>query len=103
MRVELKVPSSDGTEIYASSEGSGPTLVLCDGLGCDGFIWPAAWFLVKYWNWWSGGGKVSWLLDRRCDRVEGVVGVVEIDGLQWVLTVGVKWTAVIRELLSLLC
>lgn len=33
------VRSFDGTALYTSWEGSGPTLVLCDGLGCDGFIW----------------------------------------------------------------
>lgn len=34
----LKVP--DGTELYFQVQGEGdPSMVLCDGLGCDGFIW----------------------------------------------------------------
>ena len=32
--------SRDGTAIWWGVVGSGPTLVLCDGFACDGFIWP---------------------------------------------------------------
>ncbi|MFP4600873.1 MAG: alpha/beta fold hydrolase [Persicimonas sp.] len=32
--------ASDGTRIWYGTAGSGPALVLCDGLACDGFIWP---------------------------------------------------------------
>ncbi len=32
--------ASDGTRIWYGIAGSGPALVLCDGLACDGFIWP---------------------------------------------------------------
>lgn len=29
-----------GSQLFWSSEGQGePTTLLCDGLGCDGFIW----------------------------------------------------------------
>ncbi len=53
---ERMVTSFDGTPIYASSEGDGPAVVLCDGLGCDGFIWrylrPALLtsYRVVHWN-----------------------------------------------------
>ena len=32
--------AGDGTDIWYGTVGSGPPLVLCDGLACDGFIWP---------------------------------------------------------------
>jgi pimeloyl-ACP methyl ester carboxylesterase len=31
--------SFDGTRIFYGMRGSGPAVVLCDGLGCDGFAW----------------------------------------------------------------
>lgn len=39
MEQERFIKSFDGTSLYTSSIGSGLPLVLCDGLGCDGFIW----------------------------------------------------------------
>lgn len=32
--------AEDGTQIWYGTAGQGPALVLCDGLACDGFIWP---------------------------------------------------------------
>lgn len=32
--------AEDGTPIWWGTVGRGPTLVLCDGFACDGFIWP---------------------------------------------------------------
>ena len=32
--------AGDGTRIWYGTVGDGPPLVLCDGLACDGFIWP---------------------------------------------------------------
>ncbi len=32
--------ADDGTQIWYGTAGQGPALVLCDGLACDGFIWP---------------------------------------------------------------
>lgn len=32
--------AEDGTRIWYGTVGDGPPLVLCDGLACDGFIWP---------------------------------------------------------------
>ena len=39
MERERFIKSFDGTELFTSSSGDGPAIVLCDGLGCDGFIW----------------------------------------------------------------
>lgn len=36
---EIWVESELGTQLWAASVGQGPCVVLCDGLGCDGFIW----------------------------------------------------------------
>ncbi|MEC9465757.1 MAG: alpha/beta hydrolase [Myxococcota bacterium] len=37
---EQYIRSFDGTKLYTDVSGSGPIpMVLCDGLGCDGFIW----------------------------------------------------------------
>lgn len=37
---ERFIRSSDGTEIFVEVSGAGAVpLVLCDGLGCDGFVW----------------------------------------------------------------
>lgn len=30
----------DGTRIWHRLQGQGPAVVLCDGVGCDGYIWP---------------------------------------------------------------
>lgn len=34
------ITAKDGTKLWYGTVGRGPTLVLCDGLACDGFIWP---------------------------------------------------------------
>ena len=39
METERFVRSFDGTMLYTSSVGEGPPIILCDGIGCDGFIW----------------------------------------------------------------
>lgn len=36
---ERYIRSFDGTELYTTTAGQGPAIALCDGLGCDGFIW----------------------------------------------------------------
>ncbi len=32
--------ADDGTRIWYRLQGDGPTIVLCDGIGCDGYVWP---------------------------------------------------------------
>ena len=40
MKREDIYPAADGTGLYYSVEGEGPLdVVLCDGIGCNGFIW----------------------------------------------------------------
>ncbi|KAK1548214.1 hypothetical protein Q3G72_002266 [Acer saccharum] len=39
METERYVTSFDGTKLYTSSIGQGPAIILCDGLGCAGYIW----------------------------------------------------------------
>jgi len=39
-RLERWVEADDGTRLYYSVSGEGPVdILLCDGIGCDGFIW----------------------------------------------------------------
>ena len=62
MKLEHFVKAADGTSLYATSQGKGPPIVLCDGLGCDGFIWQdlapflAQRFRVVHWN-YRGHGR----------------------------------------------
>jgi pimeloyl-ACP methyl ester carboxylesterase len=39
MEQERYVRSFDGTQLYTSVMGTGPAILLCDGLGCAGYIW----------------------------------------------------------------
>ena len=61
MERERYIKSFDGTELFTSSCGTGPVLVLCDGMGCAGFIWRhlrAALqpnFRVIHWNYRGHG------------------------------------------------
>lgn len=40
MKTSQFVQAPDGTDIWYGTLGEGPTIVLCDGFACDGFIWP---------------------------------------------------------------
>ena len=39
MTVQRFIRSFDGTSLFTSAAGQGPAVILCDGIGCDGFIW----------------------------------------------------------------
>lgn len=39
MTQERRIRGFDGTRLYVAEEGTGPPLIFCDGLGCDGYIW----------------------------------------------------------------
>jgi pimeloyl-ACP methyl ester carboxylesterase len=39
MARERYIRSADGTELYTRAAGKGLTVVLADGIGCDGFVW----------------------------------------------------------------
>lgn len=53
---------SRGVRIFAREMGQGPTVMLCDGLGCDGYVWRDLWptlarhHRVIHWN-YRGHGK----------------------------------------------
>lgn len=41
VRLERWLESFDGTKLFYTMSGHGPVdFLLCDGIGCDGFIWP---------------------------------------------------------------
>jgi pimeloyl-ACP methyl ester carboxylesterase len=64
MREEGFVTTEDGLRIWYGLTGleTGPTLILCDGLACDGFIWPhlidhfAGQFRILRWH-YRGHGR----------------------------------------------
>ena len=39
MQQQRFVRASDGTRLYTTHQGEGTAVVLCDGIGCAGFIW----------------------------------------------------------------
>lgn len=81
----------DGTQIWYGTVGRGPALVLCDGLACDGFIWPYVIdrfiddFTIVRWHYRGHGAssvpkhpeKIS--LDQMCDDLALVLDALEID------------------------
>lgn len=56
------VEAVDGTRIYYRQIGTGPAVVLCDGILCDGFVWKylrphlARSYTVVHWN-YRGHGR----------------------------------------------
>jgi len=36
---EFRVTSAIDTDLWCATRGQGPAIVLCDGLGCDGYVW----------------------------------------------------------------
>lgn len=67
MLYEQYIPSFDGTPVFVSRGGEGVPVVLCDGLGCDGFIWRylkprlAERHHVVHWNYRGHGRtRVPW-------------------------------------------
>lgn len=59
---ERYIEVSPHVRIFATETGSGPTVLLCDGLGCDGYIWQrlrpalARNYQVVHWN-YRGHGR----------------------------------------------
>jgi pimeloyl-ACP methyl ester carboxylesterase len=64
---ERFVKSFDGVDLFVTEQGEGPAIVLCDGLGCDGFIWRylkpmlATRHRVVHWHYRGHGhSRVPW-------------------------------------------
>jgi pimeloyl-ACP methyl ester carboxylesterase len=61
VQTERYVESYDGTRLFTRSIGEGTPLILCDGVGCDGFIWRYIWekfagdFKIIHFNYRSHG------------------------------------------------
>ncbi len=86
------LPVPDGAEIYFQVHGEGdPGMVLCDGLGCDGFAWKYLLpelkkdFRVLRWH-YRGHGKSTVPTDRdrlgmlyTCDDLDRVMGAAGME------------------------
>jgi pimeloyl-ACP methyl ester carboxylesterase len=81
---ETTFRSSDGTEIWARSIGAGPPMVLCDGIGCDQYVWKYAvehfrhHFTVVRWN-YRGHGRSAPPVDP--DAVSVRHHALDLEGL----------------------
>jgi pimeloyl-ACP methyl ester carboxylesterase len=75
---ELYIRSTVDTRLWVASVGKGPTVVLCDGLGCDGYIWKHILpdlkrdFHVVRWH-YRGHGRSEAPEDLAAMTVEGLV------------------------------
>jgi pimeloyl-ACP methyl ester carboxylesterase len=76
-------PGIDGTPIYYGVRGRGePTIVLCDGIGCDGFAWRylqpalAEHHRVVHWH-YRGHGRSGTPVDRERNRIEDLAADLE--------------------------
>ncbi len=83
--------SRDGTEIFYNQLGSGPAVVMCDGIGCDQYAWT---YLAPYlarqhrvvrWN-YRGHGRSgpppsleAMTLDRLCEDMDAVLATLNIE------------------------
>jgi pimeloyl-ACP methyl ester carboxylesterase len=90
--------SSDGTSIFWESAGAGaPAVVLCDGVGCAGYIWRrlapelARRHRVVHWN-YRGHGKSGQPRDPErvtiADAVDDLVAVLDAAGERDVILAG---------------
>lgn len=67
--------TSDGTELAYNVVGDGPLIILCDGVGCDHYVWPylrtylAKQFKVVQWN-YRGHGESERPQDPGSLRIE---------------------------------
>lgn len=90
--------SADGTRIHHYTLGEGaPTVVLCDGLGCDGYVWKylaadlAADYRVVRWH-YRAHGRSAVPADRSrirlSDLCEDLTAVLDALGLSQVVLAG---------------
>ncbi|MCC6217207.1 MAG: alpha/beta hydrolase [Polyangiaceae bacterium] len=84
---ETSVAAPDGTRLYLRTRpgAPGPTIVLCDGIACDGFIWKYLWddlparSSVAHWN-YRGHGRSGAPVDP--DRVDVPAHVADLGAVR---------------------
>jgi pimeloyl-ACP methyl ester carboxylesterase len=85
---EMYIRSAIDTRLWAASVGRGPTIVLCDGLGCDGYIWKHILpdlkrdFHVIRWH-YRGHGRSEAPEDLSLMTVEGLVDDLHVVLDEW--------------------
>jgi pimeloyl-ACP methyl ester carboxylesterase len=94
---EMYVRSGIGTRLWTGSAGRGPAVMLCDGLGCDGYVWKhmlgdlARDHRVIRWH-YRGHGNSDVPSDLQAMSVEGLAEdlfrVLDAWGEQEVILVG---------------
>lgn len=85
--------TDDETKIWWGTVGSGPTLVLCDGFACDGFIWPYVIdhfhedFRIVRWHYRGHGQSgvpdedVEVGIERLCRDLHGLLRHIDTDSV----------------------
>ncbi|MFU8804331.1 MAG: alpha/beta fold hydrolase, partial [Bradymonadaceae bacterium] len=80
----------DGTRLWYGTVGKGPALVLCDGLACDGFIWPYVidhfcdHFTIVRWHYRGHGGSDNPKIASHvkvedfCEDLNGILAALDI-------------------------
>lgn len=94
---EIRVESGAGTGLWVGTVGSGPAIVLCDGLGCDGYVWKHVVadlrenFTVVHWH-YRGHGRSESPIDLEQMTVPGLAGdlfrVMDALGLEQAIVAG---------------
>ena len=97
VQAERYVESYDGTRLFTRSIGEGTPLILCDGVGCDGFIWRYIWekfsqdFKIIHFNYRSHGlsdeAQVADAL-KVTDMREDLAAVMDAYGVEKALIMG---------------
>ncbi|MBA2665069.1 MAG: alpha/beta hydrolase [Bradymonadaceae bacterium] len=89
--------AEDGTRIWYGTVGRGPAMVLCDGLACDGFIWPYLIddfcddFTMVRWHYRGHGVSENPKVAKNTSVIDfcrDLHGVLEALGLEEVVLVG---------------
>ena len=83
--------ADDGTSLWYGTVGDGPPLVLCDGLACDGFIWPYVidhfvdHFTIVRWHYRGHGASDTpddpedVTMEQFCSDLDRLLDVLDID------------------------
>lgn len=94
---ELRVQSVAGTQLWVGTVGRGPAVILCDGLGCDGYVWKHVVadlrenFTIVHWH-YRGHGRSETPIDLNQLTVSGLAAdlfvVMDALGLQSAVVAG---------------